>query len=59
MLQAINIDKISTSIPKVAQRCPELEKRAQTVTNKFGVAFLLFKFNTKKGLTEDDLDTLG
>ena len=64
ILQAINIDKISASIPQVARRCPQMEEYAQTVANKFGRALLLFskchnQFNSKKGLSEDDLDTLG
>lgn len=56
MLQAVNIDKISASIPQVAPRCPQLEEHAQTVAKQW-FSKGHNKFNTKKGLAENDLDT--
>ena len=65
ILQAINVNKICATIPKVvAERCPEMEEMAQLVIEKHGKAFLLFsechqKFNSQSMFTPEMLSSLG
>lgn len=62
--QAVNVDTISASIPKVAsERCPEMEDAADAVASKYGRVFLLFskchvKLNSQDHFTQSDIATL-
>ena len=62
--QARNVDKICATLPAVAaDRCSDMEDKAQYIANKYGRAFLLYskchnQFNSSGHIPEEELACL-